>query len=167
MTDFTQDDLKAIKYALELATEIIDGMIDVEKVPENRLIDCIGENNIIICYGTYNEIQASAEQWVDDSDGCCDLEIQQYDSSTSLLSISGIKNDFISLCPAEFRVYLWTVITGAGAIPAQSTFITASAVERYQLQLIKGVNDYEKQTGIESCRKRRWYVFNAGKSERR
>ena len=79
-TELTQDDLKAIKYALELATEIIDGMIDVEKVPEYRLIDCIGENNIIICYGTYNEIQASAEQWVDDSDGCCDLEIQQYDS---------------------------------------------------------------------------------------
>lgn len=79
-TDFTKDDLKAIKYALELAEEIIDRMIETEEVPEYRLIDCIGENNVIVCYGTYDEIQDSAEQWIDDSDGCCDLEIQQYDS---------------------------------------------------------------------------------------
>lgn len=78
--EYTSDDLKAIKYALELASEIIDRMIDVEEVPEYRLIDCIGENNVIVCYGTYEEVQDLAEQWVDDSDGCCDLEIQQYDS---------------------------------------------------------------------------------------
>lgn len=81
MTDFTQDELKAIKYALELAVEIIDRMIDVEEVPEYRLIDCIGETDVIVCHGTYDEVQDSAEQWVDDLDGCCDLEIQRYDSS--------------------------------------------------------------------------------------
>lgn len=80
MTDFTTDELKAIKYALELAGEIIDRMIDVEEVPEYRLIDCIGESNVVVCYGTYDEVQDSAEQWADDSDGYCDLEIQQYDS---------------------------------------------------------------------------------------
>ncbi len=79
-TDFTKDDLRTIKYALELAEEIIDRMIETEELPEYRLIDCIGENNVIVCYGTYDEVQDSAEQWIDDSDGCCDLEIQQYDS---------------------------------------------------------------------------------------
>lgn len=80
MMDFTQDDLRAIKYALELAVKIIDGMIDAEEVPEYRLIDCINETDIVVCYGTYEEVQDSAEQWIDDSDGFCDLEIQRYDS---------------------------------------------------------------------------------------
>ena len=79
--EYTQDDLKAIKYAVELAAKIIDSMIDVEEVPEYRLIDCIGGTDVIVCYGTYDEVQDSAEQWIDDSDGCCDLEIQQYDSN--------------------------------------------------------------------------------------
>lgn len=80
MTDLTKNDLMAIKYALELAGEIIDEKIETEEVPEYRLIDCIDENNVIVCYGTYDEIQDSADQWIDDSDGRCDLEIQQYDS---------------------------------------------------------------------------------------
>lgn len=79
-TEYTQDELKAIKYALELAVEIIDGMIDVEEVPEYRLIDCIGGTNVIVCYGTYDEVQRSAKQCIDEKDGCCDLEIQRYDS---------------------------------------------------------------------------------------
>lgn len=81
MTDFTTDDLRAIKYALELAIKIIDEKIETEEVSEYRLIDCIGESNVVVCYGTYDEVQDTAEQWIDDSDGCCDLEIQQYDST--------------------------------------------------------------------------------------
>ncbi|MCM1231101.1 MAG: hypothetical protein NC489_13315 [Ruminococcus flavefaciens] len=80
MTDLTKDDLMAIKYALGLAIEIIDEKIESEEVPEYRLIDCIGESTVIVCYGTYDEVQDSAEQYSDDSDGYCDLEIQQYDS---------------------------------------------------------------------------------------
>lgn len=78
--EYSQDELKAIKYALELAVEIIDGMIDVEEVPEYRLIDCTGETDTIICYGTYDKVQRLAKQYIDEKDGCCDLEIQQYDS---------------------------------------------------------------------------------------
>ncbi len=80
-TELTKDDFRAIKYALELAGEIIDRMIETEEVPEYRLIDYIGESNVAVCYGTYDEVQYTAEQWIDDSDDCCDLEIQQYDST--------------------------------------------------------------------------------------
>lgn len=62
-TDFTTDNLRAIKYALGLAGEIIDEKIETEEVPEYRLIDCIGESNAIVCYGTYDEVQYTAERY--------------------------------------------------------------------------------------------------------
>lgn len=91
--EYSQDELKAIKYALELAVEIIDGMIDVEEVPEYRLIDCTGETDTIVCYGTYDEVQRSAKQCTDDKNSLFDLEIQQYDSKREqYITVEYIRN---------------------------------------------------------------------------